>query len=123
MQTATRRLNAGGMECRTAFHLRTADVGHLLYPRAIRPRTPMSEPVKIQDRQDRWRFTCPRGHRTWEPTNHHFWCARCARAQDVDGVFHELRDRRDGRLLAREEVRLLTPAGPYDADLDGRGPA
>jgi len=39
--------------------------------------------VRIEDRMDRWRFTCPRGHRSWEPTNHHFWCQQCAR---LDGV-------------------------------------
>lgn len=77
------------------------------------------QPVKIEDKVDRWRFTCPRGHRDWEPTNHHFWCAMCARAEGVDGVFDQLRDQRDGGLLGRDEVRLLTPVGPYDAELDG----
>ena len=78
------------------------------------------QPVEIEDRTDRWRFTCPNGHRSWEPTNHHFWCQKCARAGGVDGVFQKLRDRREDQLLAREEVRLLTPAGPYDRDLDRR---
>jgi len=36
----------------------------------------------------------------------------------VDGVFNQLRDRRDGGLLERNQVRLLTPVGPYDGDLD-----
>lgn len=95
-------------------------MGRSLYTRLNLFRTQMErETIEIEDRLDRWRFTCPRGHRTWEPTNHHFWCASCARADDVDGVFHELRDRRDGGLLAREDVRLMTPVGPYDADLDG----
>ena len=79
--------------------------------------------VHIEDRTDRWRFTCPNGHRSWEPTNHHFWCAKCARQDGIDGVFHELRDRRDGRLVGRENVRLMTPVGPYDRDLDRRGSA
>jgi hypothetical protein len=81
------------------------------------------ETVEIENRMDRWRFVCPRGHRSWEPTNHHFWCAKCARRDGVDGVFHELRDRRDGGLLKRDQVRLLTPAGPYDRDLDQEGSA
>lgn len=76
------------------------------------------ETVRIENEQDRWRFTCPRGHRSWEPTNHHFWCSNCARAGDVDGVFHELRDGRDDQLLEREQVKLVTPVGPYDRDLD-----
>ncbi|ELZ30584.1 hypothetical protein C475_00540 [Halosimplex carlsbadense 2-9-1] len=80
--------------------------------------------VRIEDRHDRWRFTCPRNHRSWEPTNHHFWCSKCARVEGVDGVFDELRDKRSGDLLQRDEVLLLTPAGPYDRDLDRReGPA
>jgi hypothetical protein len=79
------------------------------------------ETVRIEDESDRWRYVCPRGHRDWEPTNHHFWCASCARAQDADGVFHELRDRANGELYEREDVRLLTPVGPYDRDLDRRG--
>nr|WP_245545372.1 hypothetical protein [Halomicrobium katesii] len=62
---------------------------------------------------------CPRGHRSWEPTNHHFWCASCARTDGVDGSFNELRDRKTGELHERERVRLVTPTGPYDRDLDG----
>jgi len=76
--------------------------------------------VRIEDRHDRWRFTCPRNHRSWEPTNHHFWCSKCASVEGVDGVFDELRDKRSGDLLQRDEVLLLTPAGPYDRDLDKR---
>lgn len=76
------------------------------------------EVVRIENQLDRWRFTCPRGHRSWEPTNHHFWCQQCARVDDVDGVFHELHDRKCGVGYGREQVRLMTPFGPYDRDLD-----
>jgi Fe2+ or Zn2+ uptake regulation protein len=79
--------------------------------------------VRIEDRTDRWRFTCPRGHRSWEPTNHHFWCQQCARVEGVDGVFYELRDRKSGGCFEREQVRLLVACGPYDRDLDGRSQA
>lgn len=37
----------------------------------------------------------------------------------MDGVFDELRDRRDSGLLQRADVRLLAPVGPYDRDFDG----
>jgi len=77
-----------------------------------------TQTVDIEDRADRWRFVCPRGHRSWEPTNHHFWCAKCARRRGVDGVFHQLVDRKTGREFERDEIELLTPAGPYDRDLD-----
>lgn len=75
--------------------------------------------VRIEDRLDRWRFVCPRGHRSWEPTNHHFWCQQCASQYEIDGVFYQLRDRRSGELYEREEVRLVDSVGPYDKDLDG----
>ncbi|WP_425601439.1 hypothetical protein [Halorubrum salinum] len=79
------------------------------------------EVVRIEDRQDRWRYVCPRGHRSWEPTNHHFWCQKCASSDDADGVFYALSDRKTGALLSRERVRLVTPLGPYDRDLDDEG--
>jgi hypothetical protein len=79
--------------------------------------------VHLTDEMDRWRFTCPRRHRSWEPTNHHFWCKQCAQADGLDGVFHELRDRRTGELIGREDVRLVCETGPYDRDLDRRGSA
>jgi len=37
---------------------------------------------------------------------------------DVDGVFDGSRDVRDGGLLERDQIRLLTPFGPYDQDFD-----
>jgi len=78
--------------------------------------------VEIESRSDRWRFTCPNGHRSWEPTNHHFWCKQCARQDGIDPVFQELRDRKSGRLIARANVRLVDRVGPYDRDLDRKGP-
>lgn len=76
------------------------------------------EVVRIEDQHDRWRFVCPRGHRSWEPTNHHFWCQQCAATFDVEATFDELRDKKTGMLVGRDRVRLVTPAGPYDVDLD-----
>ncbi|MFD1641459.1 hypothetical protein [Halohasta litorea] len=69
--------------------------------------------VDIENRRDRWRFTCPNGHRSWEPTNHHFWCQRCARHREVDGVFYDLRDRKTGELLDRDKVRLKAGVENY----------
>ena len=121
MHPTARRLNAGGTNVPIHFH--HAALGHPLYTPVKLSRLRMGrEIVEIEDRMDRWRYVCPRGHRSWEPTNHHFWCQQCAAAEEVDGVFHELRDRYSGKMFEREEVQLLTEAGPYDADLD-RGPA
>ena len=71
--------------------------------------------IKLESRRDRWRFLCPEGHRSWEPTNEHFWCATCARAHadDVEPSFDQLRDQKTDELLDRDEVELLTDAGPY----------
>ena len=80
---------------------------------------PPKEVVWIEGRQDRWRYVCPRGHRLWEPTNHHFWCQKCVASDETDGVFQHLRDRKTGAKFDREFVQLVTPIGPYDRDLDG----
>ena len=103
------------------FQFHHADKTRAFYHPLCRFRVGMLEKktVRIESRSDRWRFVCPRGHRSWEPTNHHFWCATCARTDGVDGSFHELRDRKTGELREREHVRLVTPTGPYDRDLDG----
>jgi len=71
--------------------------------------------IDLDESADRWRFVCPRGHRDWEPTNYHFWCAACARslADDVDPEFDELKDKKTGRTLGRSEVRLKTKVGDY----------
>jgi len=73
----------------------------------------MSEVVHLEDETDRWKWVCPNGHRNWEPTNAHFWCQTCARTQGLDGEFDELRNKVTGEVHDREDLRLVTPAGPY----------
>lgn len=64
--------------------------------------------IKLADPADRWRYCCPRGHRSWEPTNHHFWCQQCAQAHGGPGPeFDELRDRKTDELLERDAVELV----------------
>jgi len=94
------------------FHFHRADKDSSLYP-PTRQSVVMPRDVNLQDESDRWRYVCPRGHRSWEPTNNHFWCRNCARQSGADAEFSELHDCRDDEQLDREEVRLLTPAGPY----------
>jgi len=102
------------------FHFHYSDKASALYNGRLQFRLDMSEKptLEIEDRSDRWRFTCPRGHRSWEPTNHHFWCASCARADDVDGEFHKLRDQKTGRVYPREGICLQAEGGPFDPELD-----
>ncbi len=127
-QTPARRQTAQNASNRALHfhqfvHFHSARLDSTFY-NSIRQQDVMStekkQTVEIENRQDRWRFTCPVGHRSWEPTNHHFWCQKCARRPDVDGVFYELRDQKTGELVDRKRVRLVTPAGPYDRDLDGQ---
>jgi len=73
----------------------------------------MCEVVHLEEETDRWKWVCPNGHRNWEPTNEHFWCQTCARQRDADGVCHQLRNKRTGTVHDRDDLRLVTPAGPY----------
>ncbi|MFB6161995.1 MAG: hypothetical protein ABEJ86_00940 [Halococcoides sp.] len=72
--------------------------------------------VDIESRADRWRFRCPEGHVSWEPTNDHFWCARCASDPNAEAAFDALYDKRQDRWLERDQVRLLDSVAPYDRD-------
>lgn len=78
--------------------------------------------VNVDDESDRWRWCCPNGHRSWEPTNNHFWCQQCARTPDADGEFQELHDRGNDETHPREDLQLLTEDGPYH-DVFGKGGA
>jgi len=56
--------------------------------------------IDRDDPADRWRYTCPRGHRDWSPTNSHAWCYSCSRAERqgaaVDPEHYALYDQRAG---------------------------
>lgn len=66
--------------------------------------------IDADDTVDRWRWVCPNGHRSWEPTNNHFYCKECARqtehGADADPVFSKLRDARTGETFSREEIEI-----------------
>lgn len=69
--------------------------------------------IHIDDEIDRWEWRCPRGHTQWEPTNNHWWCARCASGHpDVEAAFTELTSARTGETVRRDEVILMTNFGP-----------
>ncbi|MFP8952403.1 hypothetical protein ACLI4Z_16475 [Natrialbaceae archaeon A-arb3/5] len=70
--------------------------------------------IQVDDEIDRWKWVCPRGHRDWEPTNHHFWCAACARAADDDVMpeFDSLHNKQSGETVHRDELQLLDEIGP-----------
>jgi hypothetical protein len=72
--------------------------------------------IQVTDEIDRWKWVCPRGHRQWEPTNHHFWCATCARANDdeAEPEFDELRNKKTGETVHRDDLRLLEDGRPTE---------
>lgn len=78
------------------------------------PRSAMSGTlvtIDLDDDLDRWRYTCPNGHRSWEPTNQHFWCSKCSQTWDVDPEFWELRDRKTDEQIHRDRVGLSPNRG------------
>lgn len=63
--------------------------------------------IRLSNESDRWRYVCPRGHTSWEPTNFHFWCAACARHHgDTEPEFDYLHDRKTGAEIERERIVL-----------------
>lgn len=64
---------------------------------------------------DRWRYTCPNGHRDWDRTNQHVWCRSCRRQIDqgatIDGPEHwHVVDQRTDEAIHWERVDLVEPA-------------
>lgn len=70
--------------------------------------------IHLDDDIGRWRWTCLACHRSWEPTNHYFWCHQCARNTDPqDPEFHQLRNAATDDLYERDAITLETEAGTY----------
>jgi len=72
--------------------------------------------IDLDDKHDRRKWRCPVGHISWEPTNYHFWCAQCSRANwNHDPEFEELRNSATGETFERDQVKLVTEMGHYKA--------
>ena len=73
--------------------------------------------IDLDEETDRWQWRCPVGHRSWEPTNFHFWCQQCARTLDekVDPEFAELRNVRTDETVPRDEVELVRGSDAYES--------
>lgn len=60
---------------------------------------------------ERYRWTCPRGHTSWSPTNSHLLCASCSRqseqGDDVSPEWYELLDQKTGELVPYSQVELV----------------
>jgi regulation of enolase protein 1 (concanavalin A-like superfamily) len=72
---------------------------------------PEAVEIDLQDPTDRWRYTCPVGHRDFSRTNNHVWCYPCARAAeqgvDVDPEYYELLDQKSGETIPWSAVRVV----------------
>lgn len=60
----------------------------------------------------RWRYTCPKGHSDWYPTNNHVWCKGCRRAieaghDDLEAEYHEILDQRSGETIHWSRIKLV----------------
>lgn len=60
---------------------------------------------------ERWRFTCPKGHTDWYPTNQHVWCKGCRRAieagHELDAEYHAILDQRTGETIPWDAVEMV----------------
>jgi Fe2+ or Zn2+ uptake regulation protein len=80
--------------------------------------------IDLDDEPDRWRYTCPHGHRDWEATNDHVYCRACAQYVDhddeIDPSHRALVDQRTGRTIPRERIRFRAAGGNWRAAGDSR---
>lgn len=64
------------------------------------------------DAVTRWRFTCPRGHTSWEAAESVFWCPECAANQPgVTGSFEQLLDRKSGEYVTPKQLQAIVDRG------------
>lgn len=66
--------------------------------------------IDLQDTADRWRYTCPNGHRNWDRTNNHVWCQTCRRQYEAgegnDPEHYELLDQKTGETVPWSRIRV-----------------
>jgi len=67
--------------------------------------------VQIEAGPQKWRYTCPRGHKDWRVVNHVLSCRTCRRhaqnGADVDPRFTQLVDQKTGDELPRDRVEIV----------------
>lgn len=44
--------------------------------------------IDLDDARDRWRYTCPNRHTSWEPTNGGLWCHSCSKDPGIEDPHH-----------------------------------
>lgn len=60
---------------------------------------------------EKYRYTCPRGHSSWDPCGNHLWCGECARQharkdEEIETEYWELEDQVTGEAIPYSAVVL-----------------
>lgn len=65
-------------------------------------------PIEIDrsDPHDRYRFTCPESHTSWQETDSHLWCRCCSESEDHDAVHWTLLDQKTDELIPFSDVEV-----------------
>lgn len=69
--------------------------------------------VRIRRRgPEKYRWTCPEGHISWDRTNNHIWCPTCRQQHehgvDVDPEHYHVVDQKTGECVAWERVEVVS---------------
>ena len=74
---------------------------------SVEDRHPTVE-IDMSSSTTRWRYGCPHGHTTIEPTNGGIWCRGCSQAVDIDDPHHhEVIDKQSGEEIPWVAVELI----------------
>ncbi|WP_158855607.1 hypothetical protein [Halorhabdus sp. CUG00001] len=67
----------------------------------------------IEDKVDKWRFTCPEGHNDWRVWDGVFSCRTCKRnldaGADAQSVHDHLIDQKTGEKVTRDDLQIKDP--------------
>lgn len=67
----------------------------------------------IESKAQKWRFTCPEGHRDWRIWDGVFSCRTCKghldAGEDSASVYDHLIDQKTGQTVTREELAIHDP--------------
>ena len=75
--------------------------------------------VRLWVETERWRYQCPRDHRSWVPQQKSFYCNQCGIDDEInEAVYSVLVDARTGEEVDREEFHFLgNRYGPPPEDI------
>lgn len=63
--------------------------------------------IDTSDESIKWRYTCPHGHLTYEPTNGGIWCRACDHDDEIDEAHHHaIKDKSKDKLIDFDRIIL-----------------